>query len=264
MTPTNEDLMWCYKSILGREPESMDAAQKQLNGVGDFRELVLRFIQSDEFKEKTNFSANYPQNMKAIMASIPEVHKADLFNVNRKWFDYKRISLDKVLADILISGDWAEFGVYKGDCAKLMLKELPTRSALHLFDSFEGLPEDWVGNWKKGSFAMPAESIPVFTDTRVKVVRGFFKDSLPGYFSSSAAPLAFIHMDADLYSSTWDVLRNCNHVIVPGTVILFDEYVMFGKDDEHRAFVEWTREFGREFKYLWRTRWVQVAVRIEK
>ena len=87
-----------------------------------------------------------------------------------------------MFGDAVLSGDWAEFGVFKGACANLMLEALPAGSTLHLFDSFEGLPEDWVGSWKKGSFAMPPESIPVFSDPRVKMVRGFFKDSLPGYF----------------------------------------------------------------------------------
>jgi len=198
------------------------------------------------------------------MAALPQVHRPDLFNENTKWFDYKRISLDKAYRDVAISGDWAEFGVFKGDCAKLMLSALPEGSSLLLFDSFEGLQEDWTTAWKKGAFALSEKSIPVFADPRVRMIKGYFSDTLPGYFTPLAPRLSFIHMDADLYSSTWDVLRHCNDAIVPGTIILFDEYVMWGKDEEHRALIDWANEFGREFKYLWRTQWVQVAVRITR
>ncbi len=45
-------------------------------------------------------------------------------------------------------------------------------------------------------------------------------------------------------------------------MILFDAYVVDRKDDEHRAVIEWAAEFKRELVYLWRTKWVQVAVRI--
>jgi len=199
-----------------------------------------------------------------VMDSLIEVSKPSLFKEATKWFDYKGISLEKVRSDVIGSGDWAEFGVFTGDCAKVILSQLPKDVKLYLIDSFEGVPEDWLGDWKKGTFALEEKDIPVFADPRVKTVKGFFKDSLPGYFSPSAAPLAYVHMDADLYSSTWDVLRHCNHVIAPGIIILFDEYLMYGTDDEHRALVEWAEEFAREFIYLWCTQWVQVAIRITK
>lgn len=258
MSVSEDDVVWCYQSILERSPESRDAVLKHANSALNLRTLVLDFIGSDEFRSRTR----YPKTTQALMESIPEVHRADLFKGKTKHFDYKRISLDMAFRDITIRGDWAEFGVYMGDCARLMHKSLPASSSLHLFDSFDGLPEDWIGKWGKGAFAIEEASIPAFSDSRVKVVRGLFADSLPRYFGPNADPLAFIHMDADLYTSTLDALQLCNSLIVPGTVILFDEYVMDERDDEHHALIKWASERDRQFTYLWRTKWVQVAIRI--
>ena len=65
---------------------------------------------------------------------------------------------------------------------------------------------------------------------------------------------------------TKTVLETCNSLIVPGTVLLFDEFFLPGKDgvsdDECRAFHEWAQAHDRQFQFLWRTRWVQCAIRI--
>ena len=57
-----------------------------------------------------------------------------------------------------------------------------------------------------------------------------------------------------------------NKQIAAGTVILFDEYFFEegGKetDDEHRALLDYCAKYDRKFEYLWRTRHIQVAVKI--
>jgi hypothetical protein len=201
----------------------------------------------------------------AIMAGLKRVHDRARASELPRFVAFKRISLDKVSSEIGIAGDFAEFGVWKGQCARWILEFLPVHAKLHLFDSFEGLPEDWVGQFSKGHFALDEHQIPHFDDTRVRVIKGLFSKTLPGYFHRDR-PLSFIHMDADLYSSTMDVLCNVNHVIVPGTVILFDEYVLLKKgqtaDDEYRALMDYCAEYRRQFAYLWRTNHSQVAIRI--
>ena len=201
----------------------------------------------------------------AIMAGLKRVHDTARSDELPRFLAFKRISLDKVRSEIRIAGDFAEFGVWKGRCARWILEFLPEDSKLHLFDSFEGLPEHWVGHFSKGHFAVYKQRSPRFDDPRVRVVKGWFSESLPGYFDGGK-PLAFMHMDADLYSSTMDVFRNTNDVIVPGTVILFDEYVLPNKgqtsEDEHRALMDYCAEYRRQFVYLWRTQHSQVAIRI--
>jgi predicted O-methyltransferase YrrM len=132
---------------------------------------------------------------------------------------------------------------------------------LHLFDSFEGLPEDWVGHWKKGHFDLKGK-VPKFDPKRTRVYKGWFSDTVPRFARTLERPVAFIHMDADLYQSTMDVLEPMNEKIAPGTIILFDEYIMKGQDDEHRALWDWADKYGRKFEYLWRTKHLQVAVKV--
>ena len=124
------------------------------------------------------------------------------------------------------------------------------------------------GAWKKGHFALAQEEIPTFSE-RCRVYKGWFKDTLPDFVTKQQRPLAFIHADADLYQATIEVLEHCDKLIVPGTIILFDEYAMkdktgIFKDDEHRALVDWANRCDRSFVYLWRTSHIQVAIRVVK
>src|SRR3954470_17913524 len=52
MAVTNEDVVWCYQSILGRDPESEQAIQRHISKEEDFRSLVLGFINSSEYLQK--------------------------------------------------------------------------------------------------------------------------------------------------------------------------------------------------------------------
>ena len=194
--------------------------------------------------------------------SLKIVHDDEFHRDEDKYYSYKIISLDAATREVSISGDFAQFGVYRGRCARRILRYLPKNSSLHLFDSFEGLPEDWIGSFKKGTFALPEEEIPVFNDKRVKIHKGWFTDSLPRFIETQDDILAFVHIDCDLYSSTLDALNGVNRLLNKGTVILFDEYIMHHKDEEHRALLDWASANGRKFEYLWRTQHVQVAIRI--
>jgi len=55
-------------------------------------------------------------------------------------------------------------------------------------------------------------------------------------------------MDADLYSSTIFVLKNMKNYLVPGTIVMFDEYWFL--KDEFRALSEFVIETGKTFEYL--------------
>ena len=115
-------------------------------------------------------------------------------------------------------------------------------------------------------FRLAAGDIPTFDPAKVSVQRGWFKDTVPAFRDSHGSPLAFLHIDSDLYSSAMDVLTGLNSLIVPGTILLFDEFFMRadGKvsDDECRALLDWSRQHGRRWEALWRTNWVQACVRI--
>ena len=75
-------------------------------------------------------------------------------------------------------------------------------------------------------------------------IKVFLNETLPDYLKI-AQNIAFLHMDADLYSSTKEVLLAINEFIVPGTVIVFDEWIYnhnnYYDDHEAKAFFEWVK-----------------------
>src|SRR5262249_40180634 len=98
----------------------------------------------------------------------------------------------------------------------------------------------------------------------VRLHRGWFDQSLPQWLKDNPGPVAFVHFDCDLYSATRDVLNLLAGRIVPGTVLLFDEYFNFPNWEAHeyRAFQEFTAERKIVYRYLAFAR-QQVALRIE-
>jgi macrocin-O-methyltransferase TylF-like protien len=200
---------------------------------------------------------------KQIMKGLRQIHVDQLFDPARRFYSYKLISLYAVLPEITLPGDYAEFGVYKGQCARFFSSFVVGARLFHLFDSFEGLPEDWTGQWKKGHFDLKGQ-LPDVDPKVTRVYKGWFKDTVPPFAAKLKEPLSFLHMDCDLYSSTVDVLFPLNGCITPGTILLFDEYIFEEREDEHRALYDWAESCHREFEYLWRTQWLQVAVRITR
>lgn len=144
-----------------------------------------------------------------------------------------------------------EFGVFKGKTITQLRNDLDDSYELFGFDSFDGLPEDWSGTTcKKGDLSTKG-FIPEIEG--VKIYPGWFTDTIPEY-QKIKQPFALLHCDADLYSSTIDILFNLNDCIKPGTVIVFDEWYYNHKDipenrqHEQKAFYEWVEKFNRKFE----------------
>lgn len=173
-------------------------------------------------------------------------------------FQLLEYSLASVPAEL--KGLYCEFGVYKGETVNFIASKTP--NTVHGFDSFDGLPEDWREGFEKGTFQM--NGLPKVRDN-VRLVKGWFNESLPGWRQQNPGPLAFAHLDADLYSSTKCVLDLLSDRIVPGTVLQFDEYFNYPgwQEGEYKAFMEFADEHNVEFTYLGYTfNHEQVAVQI--
>jgi predicted O-methyltransferase YrrM len=159
--------------------------------------------------------------------------------------------LELAIQNIKLAGPWLEFGVWKGTTARLLMNHLPEGGRLFLFDSFQGLPEDWKPGFPKGEFALPESERPRFDDCSVELVEGFFEDTLPSWVRSHVEPLALLFIDCDLYSSTKTILSCLHPLITPGTVIIFDEYHVPELDsDEMTAFLEYANAHEVSYTYL--------------
>ncbi len=165
-------------------------------------------------------------------------------------------------ADLDQKGLICEFGVYTGRSINHIAAK--TKNTVHGFDSFEGLPEAWYGKYGKGHFAV--DNLP---DVRgnVKLHKGWFSDTLPGFVAEHPEPLAFLHVDCDLYSSTVTIFEHLGSQIGPGCIILFDEYFNYPgwEDGEYKALKEFVSRKGINYEYIAYSRlFEQVAIRIVK
>ena len=79
-----------------------------------------------------------------------------------------------------------------------------------------------------------------------------FEDSLSAFLAEHDEPIAFLHLDADLYSSTKTVLDLVGDQLAPDAVLLFDEFFNYPgwRRHEYRAFNEFIARTGRTFEYL--------------
>jgi SAM-dependent methyltransferase len=163
---------------------------------------------------------------------------------------------------VSLPGAVAEFGVYKGRSLRVLAQELPDYE-VRGFDSFRGLPESWVrsdrSTYGAGHFSdtnlLAARDLPA----NVRLVPGFFQDSLPVWRPALEAPMALLHIDCDLYSSTRQVLALLDGHIAPGTVLVFDELCDWAEagvypkweEGEWRALREWmAMGVGRRVRLL--------------
>lgn len=156
--------------------------------------------------------------------------------------------LDVALSNVNIEGLICEFGVFSGASINYIADKVYPKT-VYGFDSFQGLPETWRDGFPKGCFKV--DSIPQVRDN-VKLIIGWFHESLPKFLEETDLPFAFMHIDCDLYSSTKTIFDIAYDRIVPGTVIVFDEYFNYPgwEEGEYKAFQEFIKERNMNYEYI--------------
>lgn len=154
-----------------------------------------------------------------------------------------KLAVDIAVNDGLVLEFGVRFGTSIRQIAGMVAQEV------HGFDSFEGLPEQW-NDESKGSYSTHGELPPV--PGNVHLHAGWFEDTLPEFLKSHSAPVRLMNIDCDIYSSTKTVLDHLSDRIVPGTVIVFDEYIgnEHWRDDEFRAFQEAVITHDWHYRYV--------------
>ncbi len=130
---------------------------------------------------------------------------------------------------INIEGDIAELGVYRGGSAKVLAKVIeklnPTKNLL-LFDTFEGFPspDEKQDLFKKRDLSDTSyDEVKKYLSNfkNVTIYKGLFSDTFPNVTSEK---FAFVHIDADLYSSVYECCEYFYPKMVQGGIMLFDDY----------------------------------------
>ena len=168
-------------------------------------------------------------------------------------------------------GDFAEFGVAGGTTLVSFARILEIQDAgktdaekrdVYGFDSFEGLPDvdpdiD-IGLKKndemtKGGFYDPAGNEDLFdfvkTKDYVHLIKGWFNKTLPTFLEERRhISFSLVHMDADLYSSTLEVLNLIWPHVSPGGILVFDELFNGAFPGETEAFREFFQDKTGKFE----------------
>jgi O-methyltransferase len=146
--------------------------------------------------------------------------------------------MQQCIVDVLtrgVPGDFIEAGVWRGGMtifmrAALMAYQVTDRK-VWAADSFAGLPainrQQDTFDWRERDMAVSLETVKNnfarygLLDDQVVFLKGFFSETLP---PAPVRQLSILRVDADLYESTMDVLRNLYSALSGGGYAIFDDY----------------------------------------
>lgn len=214
-----------------------------------FPQPFLQWLQGDQVLNIFPGNKYYKDFPEMVSFIENECQEAIALDVDA---DMMRFASDHVTLD----GFYLEMGVARGNTINFMAA-LNAKKTIYGFDSFEGLPEDWDQGYKttpKGTFGFKAPQMTPAVLHNVKLIKGLFKDTL-GPFKSKILkeePIAFLHVDCDIYSSTCDILNALGDNLITGSIILFDEYYNYPsfREHEYKAFNEFLQSTGKKAKLI--------------
>ena len=146
-----------------------------------------------------------------------------------------------------------EFGVLKGSSINFFARNMRDRT-IHGFDSFEGFGEVPTGVWKKYSTRNKSYFKNELPEVEKNVIlhKGYFHYTLPEFIKNHTEDISLLHIDCDIYSSTREIFQNLGAQIVPGTIIIFDEYFNYPgwQFHEYLAFQEFVKKYDIKYTVL--------------
>ncbi len=215
----------------------------------------------------------------AGLAGILTENPHSLLHILAHWPVYtKRILLTRFLAHyelfkmvLDLPGSIVELGVSRGVSFFSFHKFLEifcpmdTSRKVFGFDSFEGLTDftekdgaDHVlSDKQRGGWSAAQSEAEVFglaklynddnvlARERCRLIKGRVQDTLPGFLAETPGlRISLLHLDMDLYDPTLYALEQLWDLVVPGGVIVMDEYGLPPWGGEAAAFDEFCRSRG--------------------
>ncbi len=164
-------------------------------------------------------------------------------------FDSEPDLREYALKEAVDGGLFLEFGVWTGASINFFAERRKDKK-FHGFDSFQGLPEDWEGNSKKGRFDTKGKLPKVRKNVELHV--GLFDKILPNFLKQYKDPISFMHVDCDLYSSAKSIFDLLGDRICSSTVVVFDEYFNYPHWEHHefKAFQEFILRTKLSYEYM--------------
>lgn len=154
---------------------------------------------------------------------------------------------------VSLNGDLCEVGVYKGGTARLLARtSQASGKTVHLFDTFEGMPET--------DRQRDIHSKVDFNDTSLEAVKDFLSDCSNVSFYQGMFPetsnhieklkFSLVHVDVDIYKSVLDCCSFFYSRLCKGGIIVFDDYGFSSCPGARLAVEEFFSEKKEQTVYL--------------
>lgn len=159
-----------------------------------------------------------------------------------------------------LAGDTVECGVFQGAGSYLILSaQNNTHSTHHIFDSFEGLsepeqpdisPDDRIRKWKPYDLSCSEQKVKENLNEYIdKII--IYKGWIPQRFSEvSDLKFKFVHVDVDLYQPTKDTLEFFYNRMIPGGLLVCDDFGFENCPGANKAFIEFINNKPEEIIHL--------------
>ncbi|MET3423411.1 putative O-methyltransferase YrrM [Actinoplanes tereljensis] len=206
------------------------------------------------------FPADYDEGARAIIRAV----KPRTMTSPGKL--HALISATRYVAQNNIPGDVVECGVWRGGSmlaiAKVLQENGDTSRDLHLYDTFEGMSEPsehdkrhdgksaaemlaasdiTSGVWAYASLEDVQETMGLsgYPDDKIHYYKGKVEETIPAHVPEK---ISILRLDTDWYESTKHELEHLWPRLVPGGVLLLDDYGWW--DGAKRAVDEWLEQTG--------------------
>lgn len=147
-----------------------------------------------------------------------------------------------VLQTAKVDGDIVEVGVYKGGSAKLIC-EIKGNKNLYLFDTFEGMPQTGENDIiRQGAFSdVTIEEVKKYLSNykNVFLYKGLFPETAQAIKGRN---VSFLHLDVDIYKSTFDALQFFYPLMSSGGIIISHDYNSKSCPGVRKAFDEFFKD----------------------
>lgn len=156
-----------------------------------------------------------------------------------------------------ILGDVVEFGCYIGTTSVFLAEKLAgSARTLWLYDSFAGLPEKTDKDISPAGEQFQAgelfasrkvleKNLRPYARTRKRVKKAWFSDLTEVDIPET---IAFAFLDGDYYQSIIEPLRLIWPKLLPGAIIVVDDYANEALPGAARAVDEWATQYGLTVK----------------
>lgn len=193
---------------------------------------------------KMTFSEFRLRTLRALAQSA--IGERPIFWMARNW---------NFIPDVIHEGGlFAEIGVYQGSSLKFLVTELRDKRGfggpILGFDTFTGLPSYWRDGYPKNFYEdVDFVTVKNLLGNGVELHKGLFHDAAPSVFGSPQLKkfnATLVHIDTCLFMGAASVLSILSSKIVPGTLLLFGNFMGYEEYDlnEILALYLWMRETG--------------------